>query len=226
MSTQSVGQDLARVEGRPRAVPTGVRSVDERLGGGFQVGELTLVAHRPDCEGLDWVFGAVHRAVKRRNAAAVLTERRDEAELNARLVALAAQVDPFRAVAGLASAEDRLRMTAARRKVPWRRIAVLAGRAITPPEIDELVFSYRPLLVVGELRPRAPDASRPQRVDSYREGIERLASLARRHHVAMVLLHSLPEGAAAPRLGELPDRGRLSESASTVVLAHQENERL
>ncbi len=226
MSTQTVAEDLARVEGRPARVSTGLRGLDERLDGGFPVGELTLIAQRPESGVLDLLSGAVLRAMRRRWPVAWITERREEQEVQARITALAAQVNPARAVAGLSSADDRMEMIVTRKKVPWSRLAILAGRAIAPPEIDELVFSYRPLMVVGELRPRAPEASQPHRLDSYREGLLRLASLARRHHVAMVLLHTLPQSLAAPRVAELPDRGRVAQLASTVVLAHQSDERL
>lgn len=226
MTTQTVAEDLARVDGRPARVSTGVRGLDDRLDGGFAVGALTLVAERPESGALDLVLGAVLRAAQRRWPVAWLTERRPEDEVSLRLTALAAKVSPTRAVAGLLSADDRMEMVVARKQVPWARLAVLAGRAIALPEIDELVFSYRPLLVVGELRPRAPDATQPNRLDSYREGVERLASLARRHHVAMVLFHTLPPSIVAPRSAELPDRGRVAALASTVLLAHRDQERL
>ncbi|MEM6733949.1 MAG: hypothetical protein AAF658_20470, partial [Myxococcota bacterium] len=221
MSTQSIADDLSRVEGRPEFVSSGLRGLDNKLGGGFPVGGITLIAERPDSGALELVLSATLKTARRKWPIALLSDRRDEVELQRRLTAIEAKVSAYRAAAGLLSAEDRMAMVAARKRVPWSRVAVLAGRAIAPPEVDELVFSYRPLCVVAELRPRAPDATQPMRIDSYKEGVARLASLARRHHVAMVLMHGLPASGAAPRTAELPDRGSAVLQAQTVILAQE-----
>lgn len=219
MRSQSPAEELVRVEGRPARISTGLRGLDETLGGGFPVGALTWVAERPDSGVLGLLLGSALKNAKRKWSVAIASDRRGDHEIQQRVCAIEAKVHAFRFAAGLASAEDRIAMVAARKRVPWKRFAILSGRAIDPKELDELLFTYRPLLLVADLRPRAPNATRHERLDSYHEGLVRLASLARRHQCALVLLDPLRASSEPADLGELPARGSLAKLARTVVLA-------
>src|SRR5690606_14587499 len=53
------------------------------------------------------------------------------------------------------------------------------------------------------------------------EGVERLASLSRRHKVALVLRMLLPRGQHPPDLLELPQLGTIAGSATAVILLHR-----
>lgn len=219
MRKQTPAEELARVDGRPALVSTGLRGLDEKLGGGLPVGALTWVAERPDSGALGLLLGSALKNAKRKWPVAVASDRRSEQEIQQRICAIEGKVHAFRVAAGLASAEDRMAMAAARKRVPWKRFAILAGRSIDPKELDELLFTYRPVILFADLRPRAPGASRHERLDSYREGVTRLGSLARRHQTAVVLFEGLRASPEPPQIDELPGRGTMAELAQTVLLA-------
>jgi predicted ATP-dependent serine protease len=217
MGAQSVQADLERLEGRPSVLRTGFPALDRALGGGFSTTSLTLLAERPDAHGFGVLLESVRKTLARGRPVMVLSEGRRESAVRDELIAREARVNRFRFDAGLVSAEDRIAMAGARRRIHWEKLVVVAGRSISLPEIDEMVFSYRPWLVIADLKPRAPQASRPRRVDSWVEGAQRLASMARRHRSAMVLLQRLAAAEALPGLAELPGRGAAAEVCATVL---------
>lgn len=220
MGSQSARDDLERLRDRPARISTGFKNLDTALGGGFSTGALTLIAERREAHSLGFLLEAVRRTLNKGRPAMVLSEFRSQDSIRDELVGREARVNRFRFDSGLVSGEDRIALAAARKRLPWDKLVVVAGRAVALPEIDELLFSYRPLFLVADLRPRAPQASRPRRLDSWLEGAERLASLARRHRVAVVLLQALSPEGEGPSLEELPGGKAAADSCTTLIGVH------
>lgn len=223
MRQQRPTEDLARIEGRPRFVSTGLRSIDRALAGGFRVGSATLLAARPRVGATSLLIGAALAALKRGERVAYLSERHKEPQLRGRFVVLESRVNGYRFQAGFVSAADRLAIAAARDRVAWAELTLSTRRPILANDIDEHLFSYRPLLVVADVQPRASAQPGSRRIEALLEGAERLAAIAQRHHVALVVRHILPMGALPPMRRELPGNGRLAKAFQAVVLMHRED---
>lgn len=220
MTRQSIADDLQRVENRPSVLKSGVRGLDRGLGGGFRVGELTVLALPADAAAWRVVAMAVLTNARRASSVALLSERQAAETLQRDLVAVEAGVDLNRVRAGLVSAEDRLILGPARKRIPWSQILTRGGTHNLAHEADELIFSYRPILVMAEVMPRALAARSPHAANSRLEGTARLASLARRHRVSIVVVHTLPASVGDPGLSRLPG-WMLSSQVSALALLHE-----
>lgn len=216
MGTQSPAKALQQVAGRPTHVSTGVRTADRLLGGGFGVGKLTWFSFEVGCDPWGVLLRSTLKCIRRKSesAVAIASEQLGEAELQTRLCAVESKLNFDRIHAGLSSAEDRLRLVVSRKHIPWQNLSICAGRRIDPRELDELLFTYRPTLLLADVRPRAPDARRPDRLDSFDEGVKRLASLARRHQAAVVLLEAVHASQEPSSNGR---RGRMTKTADVVL---------
>lgn len=220
MARQSIAEDLQRIENRPNVLKSGVRGLDRGLGGGFRVGELTVLALPPDAAAWRVVAMAVLSNARRASSVALLSERQPAETLQRDLVAVEAGVDLDRVRAGLVSAEDRLILGPARKRIPWSQILIRGGTRNLAHETDELIFSYRPILVMAEVMPRALAARSPHAADSRMEGAARLASLARKHRVSIVVAHTLPASVGDRGVGGLSG-WMLSSDVSALVMLHE-----
>lgn len=217
---QKPADDLLRVEDRPPFLSTGLPSVDERLRGGFPVGGATLVAARPKVGATSMLLGASLAALERGERVAYFSERLREDQLRGRFVVLESRVNGYRFRAGFVSAEDRIALAAARKRIQWSALSIVTRKRINPTEIDEHLFSYRPWLAVLDVQPRVA-GSRDRRTSALLEGVERIVSIARRHKVAVVLRAILPRGEHPPNRLELPGVGAMAEAFTSVVLLHR-----
>ncbi len=214
--------DLARVEDRPQRLPSGLHTLDRVLGGGFPLSEATLVAARPKVGATSLLMGAALAALKRGERVAYFSERLREEQLRGRFVVLESRVNGYRFHAGFVSAEDRIALAAARERIPWSALSVITRRLVTLREIDSHLFSYRPWLVIVDVPLRAPDAVQGRRFSDLYEGAMRMASMARRHHVALLVRLILAKASHPPTRLELPGLGALAEPFATVLLVHRE----
>jgi len=214
---------LAERAKRPTHLGTGLTTLDTALEGGFPVGRTTLVAARPGIGATALLIGATLAATKRDVPVAYFSEYRTERQLRGRLVVQEGHVNSFRFTAGFISPEDRSALTAARERIAWHKLSLLAHKRITISEIANHLFSYHPWLVVADVRPRPPGGQLPvERFSNLLKGALHLALLARKHKVALVLRLILPQGEGAPTLRDLPGLGAIAQSFSTVVLLHRE----
>lgn len=218
---QTPYEDLIRIEDRPAFLPTGLPSVDEKLRGGFPVGGLTLVAARPKVGATSLLLGASLAALERGERVAYFSERLREDQIRGRLVVLESRVNGYRFRAGFVTAEDRIALAAARERIQWSALSMVARKRIDAREIDEHLFSYRPWLVVLDVHPRVA-GSRHRSTAALLEAVQRLASTARRHRVAVVLRAIMPRGRHPPNRLELPGLGAMAEAFNSVVLLHRE----
>lgn len=216
-------RELAQVDNRPNHLTTGLASLDRALQGGLPVGGITLVAARPQAGATSLLMGATLAALKKRHPVSYFSERLPEDQLRGRLVVLESKVNGTRFRAGFVTAEDRIALAAARERIPWSQLYLSTKRRISPSHIDTSIFTYRPWLVVADVQPRPPQPAPYQaRQSKLQEGVERLASLARKHHVSMVVRMLLPRGQHPPQLEELPSLGSLAELFTALVLLHRE----
>ncbi|MEZ4270711.1 MAG: DnaB-like helicase C-terminal domain-containing protein [Myxococcota bacterium] len=221
MQHQSAAEDLRQLGERPALLSTGLASVDCALRGGFEVGELSIVAARPKVGATSFLMGMALGALFRGHRVAYFSERLRLEQIRGRFVVLQSQVNGFRFRAGFVTVEDRLALSAARERIPWNGLSLVSQRQISIERIERQLFRYRPLLVVADVRPRAPGASDSRRLDALLEGIERLALVAQRQRVALVLHLTLNVGKHPPDLLELPGRGSAAQLAQAVVLLHR-----
>jgi predicted ATP-dependent serine protease len=212
----------AHLDERPDFISTGLGTLDVPLRGGFPVGAVTIVGARPRVGATSLLVGAVLAALKRGERVAYFSERLRQEQLRGRCVVLESRVNGFRFKAGLATDEDHLALTAARDRIPWHNLSVVADRRIMVSDIDRHIFNYRPWLVVADLRPRAPGERGPASTDSVIEGFQRLAQLAQKHQVAIAVRTILNRGGHRPELLELPGLGAAAKACGAVVLLHRD----
>ncbi len=216
-------RELTEVEARPTHISTGLPSVDRALRGGFPVGGTTLVAARLKVGATSMLIGAGLAALARDEPVSYFSERLREAQIRGRFVILESRVNGYRLRAGFVSAEDRIALASARERISWNLLSISARRRLTHDQIDANVFSYRPWLVIADIHPRSDSpALARDRLASLTEGLERLASLARKHQVALVVRLLLPKGNHPPDVLELPGLGRVADSCEAAVLLHRE----
>ena len=214
--------DLVRVEGRPDFLSCGLKNIDRPLGGGFPVGGLTLVAARATAGATSFFIGAALGAVGRGERVAYFSERIPIEQLRGRFVVLESRVNGFRVRAGFLSAEDRLALAAARERIPWNSLGLVCRRTIHTPEIDGHIFSYRPWLVLADIKPKAPEAQHARGYEGLVEGVQRLRQIAARHKIALVLRWIMPKGRHRAQPEELPQLGDFANYFDSALFLHRD----
>lgn len=222
MRQQPATLDRVVEEPRPSHVSTGLASVDQALRGGFAVGGATLVAARPDGGGTSLLLGAALSALERGERVAVFTETMKDEQLRARMVVMASKVNGYRFRAGFVTAEDRIALAVARERIPWTQLTVVDRRKLSVDDLDAHLFSYRPLFVIADMMPRAPNAAAPAALASLMEGAELIAGLARKHQVALALRWVMPQAEHVPDVVELPGVGALARPFDAVAIVHRD----
>ncbi len=208
---------------RPRRISTGLASVDRIMRGGFPVGAATLVAARHQDGATSLLIGAALAALQQRPPVASVTERLTAEKLRGRFVVLESRVNGHRFRAGFVSAEDRVALAAARERIPWNLMSVTAQPKLTASHIEANIFSYRPWLVLADVKPKpATERTAAGAQAALLEGIAELASIARQQGIALVLRMVLPKGHHPPDLLELPGLGAAVLPFGAAILLHRE----
>ncbi len=197
-------------------VPTGLASLDEVTGGGFSPGRLGLVIGRPKVGGSSLLLGSALACLKRGLRVAYLSERLNEAQLRGRLVVLESRVNGYRFKAGLASSEDRMALVAARERILWQKLSLVAERT-TFEGLAEHLFEYRPALAVLDCAMHRPGDVRDQA-----KAAARLSEIAAEHGVALLWRHVLSRGHVRPEPHEMPVSEVLEPCADVLVLHREE----
>jgi hypothetical protein len=210
------------VEERPAAISTGLVTLDRLLDGGFPVGGITLIAARPKVGAASLIIGASLAALKRGERVAYFSERLRAEQLRGRFVVLESKVNGHRFQAGFVSAEDRIALAQARQNIPWSNLTLMSKREVFATQIDAHIFSYRPWLVVADVRPKISEPGARGGFPSLVEGVNQLAAIARRQHVAIVVRAVLPPRDGPPLRRELPGLGTIANRYTDVLLLHRE----
>lgn len=222
--THAMRHDLAAglAKAAPGRISTGLTSVDHVLAGGLDPGVVTIVGGRLRAGVSSFLLGMTLAALERGEPVAYLSERVSERQLRGRLVLLAARVNGYRLRAGLMSPEDRIALATARERIRWQSLSLAVKRELSPFDVDDHLYTYRPHLLIADLIPRPPEPpASGDRLASLAAGALHLAQLAAEHRVALALRVVLPRGAGAPSRADLPGRGALADAAGTVLLLHR-----
>ncbi|OGQ90071.1 MAG: hypothetical protein A2289_13550 [Deltaproteobacteria bacterium RIFOXYA12_FULL_58_15] len=222
MSKPAPSLQPSRVETRPEYLSCGLRTLDAALRGGLPVGDATLVAARPKVGSTSFLLGAALAALKRGERVAYFSEGLREEQVRGRFVVLESRVNGYRFRAGFVTAEDRVALAAARARIPWSALSIVARRKIVPEDIDGHLFSYRPWLVIADVLPRGSSGSTSRKSSDLMAGVEKLVESARKHQVALLVRAILPQAEHPPNRLELPGVGAMAEAFSSVVLLHRE----
>jgi hypothetical protein len=211
-----------RTEEARANLSTGLPSLDRALRGGFPVGEATLIAARPKVGTTSLMLGASLAALYRGERVAYFSESLREEQIRGRFVVLDSRVNGYRFKAGFVTAEDRVALAAARERIPWGALSIVARRRIRPDEMDGHLFSYSPWLVVADVLPRGSSGSTSRKVSHLLADVDQLIDTARKHRVALLLRVILPRADHPPNRLELPGVGAMAGAFSAVVLLHRE----
>ncbi|MBI5509574.1 MAG: hypothetical protein HY903_12550 [Deltaproteobacteria bacterium] len=201
-------------------VSTGLRGLDAVLRGGFPVAASSLVAARPKVGATSLLFGAALHSLKNDLRVAYFCDHVREDQIRGRLVILESRVNGFRFRAGFVSPEDRLSMTAARERINWSALSIVAQKKVRLIDIDNHLFAYHSHLAVIDLQERA--TSGYAHTAELIRWIEDLTSIAKRYHVAIVVRLVLPTATHPPNRLELPGVGGVATRFASVVLVHRE----
>jgi hypothetical protein len=211
----------------PGYVSTGLAGVDAALGGGLERGGITAVAGRPGSGTGRLLISLALGAIERGDPVAFMTEHQTERQLRGRLVLLAARVNGYRFNAGLITNEDRLALAQARERMPWGVLSLCALAEVTPLDVQDQLFSFRPRLLIADFRPTPPDpSSDASRFAALAAGTEHLARLSAEYGVATVLHVPLSRGEGVPGLQDLPGQGALAEAVRAVLVLHRREQPL
>lgn len=186
MERQSVVEDLARTEGRPVHVTSGYRALDRMLDGGFRTSSLTVLAPVAGAHRWSLGFDAVLAGLNRSLPTALVSRSEPVDALCRLLVARAAGIALTAVESGLVTAEDRVAIGETRRNLRWSKLAVARLSRGSYSELDEWLFSYRPILVVAD----SPVEIAGSRRRGLNQGLALLASLARKYRLAFVLVEA------------------------------------
>lgn len=235
----------ALVEGRVCMVETGLRDVDEQLGGGLRGGELIVLGARPSM-GKSALVGTVALNASRSWGALLLTQEDSLATWGSRAVANVARVnlsdlrnparakDPDRMWRGLAEACDEIQSRAlmlddqagltladVRRKVQQAKRALMPRPGQQGRPLKLVIIDYLQLMTGDK-------DNRNQLLGDISNGLKKLA---KDEDVCVILLSQLSRKADEMPLGQLPqmhhlrDSGDIEGAADVVMLLHRECQR-
>lgn len=232
----------ALVGGRVCMMETGLRDLDDQLGGGLRTGELIVIGARPSM-GKSAKVGTIALNVSRAWGTLLLTQEDSLATWGSRAVANVARVnlsdlrnpakakDPDRMWSGLADACDEIQARAlmlddqagltladVRRKVHQAKRALMprAGQLGRPLKL--VVIDYLQLMTGDK-------DNRNQLLGDISNGLKKLA---KDEDVCVILLSQLSRKADEMPLGQLPqmhhlrDSGDIEGAADVVMLLHRE----
>ena len=230
------------VEGRVTMIETGLRDVDDQLGGGLREGDLMVLGARPSM-GKSAMVGTVALNASRAWRVLLLTQKDSLATWGSRAVANVAHVnlsdlrnpvkakEPDRMWKGLADAADEIQgralmlddqagltLSDVRRKVKQAKRALMPRPGQKGRPLKLVVIDYLQLMT-GEKE------NRNQLLGDISNGLKKLG---KDEAVAVILLSQLSRKADEMPMGSLPqmnhlrDSGDIEGAADVVALLHRE----
>lgn len=232
---REVQQDIdRRIESKEKitGVPSGLIDLDE-LTGGFQAGELVIIAARPSV-GKSAIVGNICRSAADYGLASlVFSLEMDRIQWGLRWICGEARVNSYAVRTGRLS-HDQVQqiMAASDRLLPlpiWvndtsgqciRRIAAAARRLKSRHDVRLVVVDYLQLI--------ARDEKRQTVNEQISQITQSLKNLARELSVPVLCLSQLSrdceKGNRRPRLSDLRDSGAIEQDADTVIMLHRPGE--
>lgn len=218
-------------EGTIKAIPTGFRDLDDKLGGGMRGGELLIVAGRPAMGKTAFALN-ICAHVARDHSALVLSMEMPKAQLHQRNIAMLGKVHlRHLRVPSLMTEEDWRALTAATGKISDLNLYLDDQPALTLLEVRSkarvikrkyglnlLVIDYLGLMTGG------PSENRNQEVGSYSRGLK---ALAKELDIPVIALAQLNRGLESradkrPSMADLRDSGEIEQDADTIMFLYRD----
>jgi replicative DNA helicase len=225
-------EQLQAAKGGITGVPTGFYGLDD-LTGGFQKGDLVIVAARPSMGKTALVTGvALHAAIAHQVPVAVFSLEMSKEQLVQRMLCSEALVDLGRLLRGRLSEDDYVRLAQAAGHLNTAPIwiddsgtlTVLETRAkarrlkADQPELGLIIIDYIQLMhSAGEAE------NRQQEVSAISRGLKALAKELSVPILALSQLSRAPEQRAdhRPQLSDLRESGSLEQDADLVMFLYR-----
>ena len=220
------GEDLT-------GVPSGFRDID-RLTGGFQPGNLIIVAARPSMGKSALGLGiAANLGVRSQTPVALFTLEMSKSEVTQRLMCSEAKVESNRLRTGKLAADDWPRLTAACDKLAKAPIYVDDTGSITMMEIRakaRRLKTQQPnlgLIIVDYLQLMTSGTSAENRVQEVSQISRALKVLARDLEVPIIALSQLSRAVEQrhdkrPILSDLRESGSIEQDADLVMFVYRD----
>jgi replicative DNA helicase len=217
---------------------TGVRthfSEFDRMTGGLQSGELTIIAARPSMGKTAWAINiAQNAAVQDGMVVAVFSLEMSKESLLKRMVASEARVNSRKIDTGFTSREDRARIVAGLEQLMTSKLHIDDTASISLMELrakarrlkqregklDLIVIDYLQLMGAGKKKTE----NRTQEVSAISRGVK---ALAKELKVPVVALSQLSRGSEQragdkkPLLSDLRESGSIEQDADVVAFIHR-----
>lgn len=221
----------AEAEGTVKAIPTGFRDLDDKLGGGLRGGELVIVAGRPAMGKTAFALN-ISNNVARDYVSAVLSMEMPKAQLHQRNVAMLGKIPlaRLRQPEGMTQ-EHWNNLTAATAKIAELNLYLDDQPALTLLEVRSkarivkrrhglnlLVVDYLGLMTGG------PSENRNQEVGSYSRGLKALAKELDIPIIALAQLNRGLENRAnkRPTMADLRDSGEIEQDADIIMFLYRD----
>lgn len=222
--------DARRAGGSAAALPTGLRDLDELLGG-LHGGELVVVAARTSVGKSAFALELLRRAVLAGTPAFLASLEMGRAEVAERLLAAGARLDLRWLRDGGLSAGQAASLLAAAGPLRSARCWVDDAASQTAGRVAAHARRLRlregvGLVVVDYLQLVEPESRRVPRQEQVAEATRRLKTLARELGVPVLALAQLNRGVEEhagnrPRLSDLRESGAVEQDADAVLLLHR-----
>ena len=218
-------------EGKIKAIPTGFRDLDDKLGGGMRGGELIIAAGRPAMGKTAFALG-IARNVALNYSALVLSMEMPRDQLHDRNIAALGRIhmQHLRQPEKMTD-DDWQRFTVAAHKITDLNLYLDDQPALTLLEVRSkartvkrkhglnlLVVDYLGLMTGG------PSENRNQEVGSYSRGLKALAKELDIPIIALAQLNRGLENRAdkRPGMADLRDSGEIEQDADTIMFLYRD----
>jgi len=225
-------EQLQAARGGITGVPTGFPDLDEKTGG-FQRGDLIIVAARPSMGKTAMVTGiALHAAIVHQIPVAIFSLEMSKEQLVQRMLCAEALVDLSRLLRGRLTDDDYVRLAQAAGHLNTAPIwiddsgvlTVLEMRAkarrlkADQPDLGLIIVDYIQLMHIGRQA-----ENRQQEVSEISRGLKALAKELGVPVVALSQLSRAPEQRAdhRPQLSDLRESGSLEQDADLVMFLYR-----
>lgn len=222
-----------REQGGCAGITTGFRDVD-RLIGGYQAGDLVIVAARPSMGKTSFILQNALAAARAGTAVGIVSLETSTQHVSFRLMAADAQVDVHALMTGHCTQADFHRIATAASAIGALPLVVHDGSSVTLPQlrhvvrdmqrhaaIDVVFVDYLQMLISPTRRARE---SRQQEVGEISQALK---ALARELGIVVVAVSQLSRACEArddkrPQLSDLRDSGSLEQDADLVLCLYRD----
>lgn len=212
-----------------RGVSTGFHGLDN-LTGGFQAGEVTILAGRTSMGKTALALNIV-RNVSEEHRAILFSLEMDSLSMSERLLAMVAKADLYRMRTGTISAESRQDLIAAADTIHQLKIRIDDTSGRTVSQIASICRRQHRreglgLAVIDYLQLLEPESNREPRHEQVAKISRRLKGLARELKIPLLVLAQLNRQTTTskdnrPALSHLRESGAIEQDADVVVFCHR-----